>query len=148
MGLLLGCGGVAGASEGPDPYRRCAACHLVDGTGVPGLFPPLAGHVERYFSTPEGREYLGRLVIGGASGAIEVKGVRYAGEMPAVVADLSDAEIADLLNGLVRRFGGGEAKPGRLFSGRDVSRMRAAGRLTREQRASLRKSALAGAGQP
>ena len=68
-----------------DHYARCAACHLADGTGVPGMFPPLAGNAHRFFASPEGRSYLASLVVGGANGAIEIQGVSYAGVMPAVV---------------------------------------------------------------
>ncbi len=137
--LLLG--GEASADAGH--YARCAACHLEDGAGVPDLFPPLAGHVERFFASAEGRSYLSRLVTGGASGAIEVAGVLYSGVMPPVVADLSHDEVADLLNDLVRRFG---SMPTPLFTPADVAAARAAGSLSGDERASLRRRALAGTG--
>ncbi len=126
-------------------YARCAACHLATGVGVPDLFPPLAGHVERFFASADGRSYLSRLVTGGASGAIDVDGVPYAGLMPPVVADLSHDEVADLLNDLVRRFG---SMPAPLFTPADVAAARGAGSLSGDERALLRRRALAGTGGP
>ena len=126
-----------------DHYERCAACHLPDGTGVPGMFPPLAGHVERYFESQEGRHYLARLVSSGANGAVEIRGERYAGGMPAVVADLSNAEVSELLNGLERRFGTPGSTEDRVFSPGDVARARDAGLLSGAERVSLRQRALA-----
>lgn len=134
------------ATAEPDHYARCAACHLDDGAGVPGLFPPLAGHVHQFFASTDGRNYLARLVLGGANDAVDVLGVRYAGAMPAVVADLSDAEIAALLNDLVRRFGAAQSTSGRPFSSLDVANARAAGTLSPAQRNALRRRALAKGG--
>ena len=138
VALCLGQDAIADA----DHYQRCAACHLADGMGVPGMFPPLAGHVKRFFGSPDGRSYLSRLVSSGANGAVEIRGERYAGMMPSVVADLSNAEVADLLNGLVQRFGSSGSTAERLFSPEDVARARAAGTLSATERASLRQRAL------
>ena len=110
-----------------EDYARCAACHLEDGTGVPGMFPPLAGHVGRFLASPEGRAYLGRLVTGGASGTVRIAGVPYAGVMPAVVADLSDGEVAELLNELTRRFSTFRRTPFLGRRRRDGARGRPAG---------------------
>lgn len=124
-----------------DHYARCAACHLDDGAGVPGLFPPLKGHVQRFFATRDGRSYLARLVVGGTTGSVDIQGVRYMGAMPAVVADLSDADVADLLTALVARFGA--AGPSSGFTPQDVAAARFAGRLGSTERTSLRERALA-----
>lgn len=124
-----------------DHYARCAVCHLADGSGVAGMFPPLAGHVHRFFSSPQGRGYLARLVLGGASGAIEVDGVGYAGVMPGVVADLTDGEVVDLLNGLVRRFGSPGANA--PFRRLDVVKARQAAPLSGDERLALRRGILA-----
>ncbi|MDE0348949.1 MAG: cytochrome c [Gammaproteobacteria bacterium] len=129
----------AAAAADAEDYARCAACHLDDGTGVPGMFPPLAGHVERFFPSPAGRAYLSRLVAGGANGTVRIGGVRYAGTMPAVVADLSDGEVADLLNELARRFAP-SATPS--FSAEDVASARRAGPLSGTERVTLRQRAL------
>ena len=140
--LLLCLPGVAVAE--PEHYARCAACHLDDGEGVPGIFPPLAGHVERFFASVDGRAYLSRLVIGGTSGVVEVRGMEYRGNMPAVVADLSDVEVADLLNYLVERFGVVTPPAAPRFLAKDVANARRAGPLSGEERASWRQRVLSG----
>ncbi len=127
-----------------DHFARCAACHLDDGSGVPGLFPPLAGHVQRFFESPDGRSYLARLVLGGTNGNVDILDARYAGVMPSVVGDLSNAQVAALLNDLVRRFGAAEPSARQLFSPHDVANARTAGRLLPTERSSLRERALAG----
>ena len=124
-----------------DHYARCAACHLQDGTGVPGMFPPLAGHVERFVPSPDGRAYLSRLVTGGSNGTVRIGGVRYAGVMPAVVADLSDGEVAELLNDLTTRFAPSAGLP---FSVEEVTNARRAGPLSGEERVALRQRVLSG----
>lgn len=129
-----------GPAADAEHFARCAACHLDDGRGVPGMFPPIAGHVDRFFPSAEGRAYLGRLVAGGASGTVRIAGVRYAGVVPAVVADLSDGEVADLLNELTRRFATSAVPP---FSAEDVAIARRAGPLSGAERGALRERALA-----
>lgn len=80
----------------------CAACHMPDAEGVPGLYPPLdeAASMSR---TPDGRAYLARVVLFGLIGRIEVGGRVY-GErvyMPAFHRYLDDDTLADLLNELL-----------------------------------------------
>ena len=65
---------------------QCQGCHLPDGVGTPGSVPPLTGFVGKFLRVPHGREYLVR-VPGSAQ------------------SPLSDRELAELLNWLVRRFG-------------------------------------------
>ena len=125
-------------------HARCAACHLADGSGVPGMFPPLAGLVDRFLASPDGRSYLARLVIGGTKDPVDILGVRYAGGMPAVVAGLSNAEVAVLLNDLAHRFG--TTASDRPFSAQVVAAARKAGPLSPAERLSLRGRALAGQG--
>lgn len=140
MSLALGAG--QAWTDDTDHYARCAACHLADGTGVPGMFPPLAGHVHRFFASPEGRSYLARVVLGGANGTVDVLGLHYEGVMPPVVADLSNAEVAALLNELVRRFGAAPVAGDLPFSPDDIAKARAAGSLTGVERDSLRRQVL------
>lgn len=82
-------------------YQRCAACHLADGAGVVGAFPPLQENVTRLAGTPIGRDYLTFAILKGLSGKIEVGEQTYQGMMPAVAAGLNDEEIAALLNYIV-----------------------------------------------
>src|SRR5882757_6827499 len=60
----------------------CGVCHQPNGLGVPGAFPPLAGHVAESFAQRKGRDYLVRLVLFGLEGPIVVKGNTFEGTMP------------------------------------------------------------------
>jgi mono/diheme cytochrome c family protein len=96
---LVGSG--AKADDGADIYNRCAACHLPDGAGVPGAFPPLAGRMDDMAATEQGRDYLVHVVARGLMGAIDVNGVTYRGVMPAQ-AGLDNTAIAQVLNFLLK----------------------------------------------
>jgi mono/diheme cytochrome c family protein/heme/copper-type cytochrome/quinol oxidase subunit 4 len=74
----------------------CSACHQANGQGIPGAFPPLAGHTAEIYQAG-GREYLVQVVLFGLQGPITVDGMAYAGVMPPW-ANLSDAQIANALN--------------------------------------------------
>lgn len=93
-----------------DPYQRCAVCHLQNGEGVVGAFPPLAGHITQFFDTPTARQYLVQIIIHGMQGQIRVGAQTYFGVMPAIVADLNDTEMLALLNRLVEKFATAQQK--------------------------------------
>lgn len=80
---------------------RCAACHQANGTGLPGVFPPLAGSdwVTGQESTLAG------ILLHGVTGTLTVSGVKYNGTMPAFKTQLSDAEIAALATYLRTQWG-------------------------------------------
>jgi mono/diheme cytochrome c family protein len=78
----------------------CLSCHQADGTGVPGLYPPVTPN--EWISGEKHR--LIRLMIEGLSGPIEVNGEPYSFEM-AAHDFLSDQEIADILTFLRSSFG-------------------------------------------
>ncbi len=85
---------------------QCQGCHLADGSGKPGSVPAFADQVGRYLLVPGGREYLVR--VPGASNA-----------------PITDAELAALLNWIVRRFGPSAVAAGfRAFDAREVARVR------------------------
>ena len=86
---------------------NCAACHQPQGQGIPGAFPPLAGHAAVVATVDGGREYLIDVLLYGLQGPIEVEGQTYNGVMPAW-GHLQDAEIADVLNFIVQ-LGGEDA---------------------------------------
>jgi cytochrome c5 len=86
-------------------YGRCMGCHLPDGAGRPGVFPPVAGHVGDILSVEGGREYLIDVLLYGLLGPINVRGNDYNGLMPGW-ASMSDTELADLIDYLVRGFDG------------------------------------------
>ena len=86
-------------------YGRCMGCHQATGAGIPGVFPPVAGHVGDILMTDGGREYLIDVLLYGLQGPIEVRGNAYNGLMPGW-ASMSDNELADLIDYLVRGFEG------------------------------------------
>lgn len=91
--------------------NQCAACHQVDGTGTPGTFPPLVGHVPALHAAEGGREYLIDIVLYGLQGEIEVEGRTYRGMMPPMPR-LSDEDIAATLNHALQAWGNADALPG------------------------------------
>lgn len=108
------------AEDGAAVYKRCAACHLADGAGVPGAFPPLKADVRALAANAAGRRYLALVVIRGVSGPITVEGKPYRGTMPAQSA-LNDAQVAAVLNHVVR---GASAK---AFTPQEIAGYRAGG---------------------
>ena len=115
---LAAAGPAQAADDGATIYKRCAACHLANGAGVPGAFPPLKADVRSLAATAAGRRYLALVVIRGVSGPITVEGKAYRGTMPAQTG-LNDAQVAAVLNHVVR---GGSAK---AFTPREIAGYRA-----------------------
>lgn len=109
-------GGEAGAEEAgaPQPvdgataYAVCASCHQDDGQGIPGAFPPLAGHAPELYRADPGFPIL--VLLYGLMGQIEVDGQVYNGLMPAH-AHLGDVELAAILNYVMTAFGNEELLP-------------------------------------
>ena len=73
--LLLG-GLALAQADGAKIYAQCAGCHQQNGQGIPGAFPPLAGHVAEILAKEGGREYLILVLLYGLQGQIEVKGFK------------------------------------------------------------------------
>ena len=95
-----------GAVDGAQVYAaNCASCHQADGSGLPGAFPPVAGHSARLV-VEQGRDYLPLLMLYGLQGAIEVDGQSYSGVMPAW-ANLSDEQLAAVTNYVVTEWDDG-----------------------------------------
>lgn len=88
----------------------CATCHQVNGQGVPGAFPPLAG-VDWVTGDPD---RLIRILVHGLQGPIEVKGSTYNGIMPAFglgsAYNWNDERISHVLT-YIRSEWGNEAGP-------------------------------------
>jgi nitrite reductase (NO-forming) len=81
-------------ARGKEAYAaNCQNCHMADGKGLPGAFPPLAK--SSYLSKPVG-ELIG-YVLKGQTGEITVNGTVYNAVMPAQDY-LSDEQIADIYN--------------------------------------------------
>jgi len=82
-------------SHGAELYRTsCASCHQNNGQGIPGSFPPLAGDPVVIAKDP-GEQI--RIVLFGKKGGM-INGVSYSAQMPAWAGQLSDAEVAAVIN--------------------------------------------------
>jgi cytochrome c oxidase cbb3-type subunit 2 len=73
---------------------RCGACHQPNGQGVPGTFPPLAGDSVVLETDPTRHV---EIVLFGLTGQT-IGGRTYASPMPAWAEQLTDAEIAAVVN--------------------------------------------------
>ncbi len=100
-------GQVASTPDGAAVYGRCSGCHKATGTGVPGVFPPLAGHAARLENAS--RVYPIRVVLFGLRAPIRVEGKAYDGTMPAYAGELDDGEIAAVLNYVLSSWGNDKA---------------------------------------
>jgi mono/diheme cytochrome c family protein len=89
---------------------NCVACHQTGGAGLPSAFPPLAGHVPDLLKQTDGRSYVGKVLLFGLEGNINVSGNNYAGAMPPWDA-LSDADIANVLNYVSTAWDNGKSLP-------------------------------------
>ena len=104
-------------SVGFNVYRSfCARCHQDDGTGVPQVFPALAGNPA--VLTEDTTSLIRLLVEGGNSPATLSGPARQ--QMPRYADTLSDAEIARVLT-YVRSAWGNHAQP---VTGNDVASLR------------------------
>ena len=86
--------------RGKDIYMDfCISCHLNQGEGVPGTFPPLANsdYVLQH------REKSIRAIKYGLEGEIIVNGESYNNTMPS--PGLEDEEIADVMNYILHSWG-------------------------------------------
>ena len=114
----------APAGEGAKVYAACQGCHQANGTGVPGVFPPLAGHVPQILAAKGGREYLIHVLLYGLGGEISVKGTKYNGAMPAF-GQLKDADLAALLNHISTSWGNQLPAGQQAFTAAEVKAQRA-----------------------
>lgn len=82
----------------------CMQCHITNGKGLPGSFPPLAGSNwlnEKRTESIRGVKY-------GQKGEIEVNGAKYNGVM--MPMGLSDEEVADVMNYVMNTWGNTQDK--------------------------------------
>ena len=78
----------------------CLACHMADGSGVPGMHPPI---IESDFVNGDPAKLIG-IVLHGIKGKLEVKGEVYNSIMPPQ-ANLTNQQIADVLSFVRSNFG-------------------------------------------
>jgi len=72
----------------------CSSCHQADGRGMPGVFPPIAG--DPVVTAQDPTEHI-EIVLDGLHGKV-IEGVAYASPMPAFGGQLSDEQIAAVIN--------------------------------------------------
>lgn len=85
----------ATAGGGASLYRTsCASCHQTNGQGVEGTFPPLAG--DPVVTAPDPGRHV-EIVLFGLQGK-SIGGVDYVTPMPSWADQLSDAEVAAIVN--------------------------------------------------
>jgi len=92
--------------RGKDVYNDfCVTCHLSNGKGVPGNFPPLDGS---NWLTGKRTESIHAIKFG-LSGPIEVNGENYNSVM--VPMGLNDQEVADVMNYIGNTWSNAIKKP-------------------------------------
>ncbi len=132
--LLMAVGAVAALAQtaslgksGAQAYAgNCTACHQENGRGVPGAFPPLAGHVADILAQTGGRGYLIRVLLLGVDGAITANGANFSGAMPGWSA-LDDNVIAALLNHVATAWDNAQRLPAgfKAFDASEIAAVRA-----------------------
>lgn len=84
-----------GAELGAQVYGdRCVVCHQANGKGIPNIFPPLAG--DPVVTADDPTEHI-KVVLHGRQGNT-IAGVVYAAQMPGWASELSDDEVAAVIN--------------------------------------------------
>ena len=109
-----------------DAYATCSACHLPDGVGVPGAFPPIRNRAAAIARLDGGREYLAAVVTYGLMGTIQVDGAQYFGVMAGLGAAMSNDDIAAALNYIVFELSDDEVSDVEPFTAAEVGKARAA----------------------
>ena len=86
---------------------NCAACHQLNGAGIPKAFPPLAK--SDYLNQDPKRAI--NAILHGLTGKITVNGEEYNSVMPAVALD--DEKVANVVTYIINSWGnkGGEVTP-------------------------------------
>ncbi|NLG07714.1 MAG: cytochrome c [Deinococcales bacterium] len=116
-------GATAALPDGEALYvSTCAACHQSSGQGLPGAFPPLAGHAPALYEADRALPLA--IITFGMQGPIDVDGMVYNGLMPAH-AHLGDADIAAIANHVMTAWGNDAALPGfEPYAASDVAAVR------------------------
>lgn len=98
--------------------NNCVSCHQATGRGLPGIFPPLAGNATVTDADPTPHI---EVVLNGSQGKV-IDGVHYASPMPPWADQLSDAQIAAVINHERSSWGNHAPK----VTAQDVAKLRAA----------------------
>lgn len=95
------------AKQGEQLYTmNCAACHQPSGTGIPAVYPPLAGSP----MATGGSKRAVAIILNGLQGPITVNGMQYNGPMQPWKAIMSDDKIAAIAT-YVRQAWGNKGTP-------------------------------------
>jgi len=89
-----------------DYALQCQGCHLPDGAGMPGKVPAMRGFLAQFLRVPGGRAYV-----------VQVPGV--------ATSRLSDAQVARLLNWLLREMGPDLPHDFQDYTPEEIARLRA-----------------------
>jgi mono/diheme cytochrome c family protein len=99
----------------------CVACHGATGDGIPGVAPALAGALQKQLASAQNKAYLASVLIGGLSGPIESKGLKYNSAMPKL--GLQDEQVANVLNYITQALN--QAPADFTITPQDVAQVRA-----------------------
>ncbi len=89
------------AKTGAEVYGTCAACHMANGAGMAGVFPPLAGS-EWVTGKPEVPI---AIVLHGMQGEVTVNGAKYNSVMTPWASLFSDQEVANVVTYIRSQWG-------------------------------------------
>lgn len=118
-------GGKAGA-EGPKLSlaqigekvygKNCVTCHMANGMGTPGVYPPLVGSE----FVLESSSRLTAILLHGIKGPITVKGQTVNGQMEPLGRDMKDEQLAAVMTYIRSAWGntGSEIKPDQVAAAR------------------------------
>jgi mono/diheme cytochrome c family protein len=85
---------------------HCVVCHQEDARGAAGVAPPLADTLSTYLASADGKRYLAQILVSGMIGPIDTQGHQFSGLMPSFRAELSDSEMAAVINYVLGTFNG------------------------------------------
>jgi mono/diheme cytochrome c family protein len=89
----------ASVQRGKTVYEtNCMSCHMPEGTGLEGTFPPLAKSINL-----KDKNKMIKVVLLGMRGLVKVNGVDYDSQMPGV--SLTDQQVSDVLNYIRNSWG-------------------------------------------
>ncbi|MFY0688275.1 MAG: cytochrome c [Cyclobacteriaceae bacterium] len=112
--IMVMAAGVPSSEEGKKIYQKnCIHCHMEDGQGLPGVFPPVVSL--DYYQTDLGRAI--KSMSAGVSGELVVNGKKYFGVMSP--SGLTDQQMADVMNYLLK-----QSSINRTLSAEDVAKLK------------------------
>ncbi len=80
--------------------KYCMACHQTDGSGVPGMYPPLKK--SPIVNSGKKEEFI-NILLNGLRGPIEINGQKYNQQMPSQNF-LTDEELSQIINYVSKSF--------------------------------------------